>query len=359
MIFYYLLYFFLSFKSIEEVQAINTFKKGIQNILIIFFSLIIGLRQEVGCDWDQYKAIFESYRDGLYNYALWIRLEPSYYILNSIFSRWEFGYYFINLVCAIIFSYCLIKYCENLPRPWLALCIAYPYFIMVVSMGYTRQSVSIGLALLGFLALEKGQFYKSIFYIFLGTTFHRSGVLFFYAPLIYTFQGSRFNNLIKFILTIPVGYFFIDNFILSQFASYRSGYLDQQLSSQGSLIRIVLCIIPSLIFIFNLRKFNLSKISKKIYLVMALMSFIALLLLAIVSSSAVIDRLALNLIPLQILVSSYIPDMHLLKIGKFPWKVFITIFAFFVLSVWLLFATHSHCWIPYRNVLYQFDKFNF
>ena len=157
-------YFFLAFKSIEETQAFNTFKKQTQNLLIIFFSLFIGLRNEVGCDWDQYLGIFQNVKDGLIEN--WATLEPAYFTLNSIFSNFEFGIYLVNAVCALIFSYCLIKFCESLPRPWLGLCVAFPYFIIVVAMGYTRQSVSIALFLLAFLGLEKGQFYKSIFIYF-------------------------------------------------------------------------------------------------------------------------------------------------------------------------------------------------
>ena len=65
MISYYLLYFFLAFKSLEETQAFNTFKKETQNLLIIFLSLLIGLRYEVGGDWDQYIIVFNKFRDGL------------------------------------------------------------------------------------------------------------------------------------------------------------------------------------------------------------------------------------------------------------------------------------------------------
>ena len=195
MIPYYLLYFFLAFKSIEETQAFNTFKKQTQNLLIIFFSLFIGLRNEVGCDWSQYLFIFDQIRYGSID---WYTLEPAYFFINSIFSPFEFGIYLVNAVCALIFSYCLIKFCESLPRPWLGLCVAFPYFIMVVAMGYTRQSVAIALFLLAFLILEKGQIYKSIFYILLGMLFHFSAAFFLFAPLIYTFQSSRFNNLLEF-----------------------------------------------------------------------------------------------------------------------------------------------------------------
>ena len=87
-------------------------------------------------------------------------------------------------------------------------------------MGYTRQSVSISLFLLALLVLEKGQFYKSIFIIIVGLLFHRSGGLFFFAPLIYTFQSSRSNNLLKILLIIPIGYYFISEFIISYWESF-------------------------------------------------------------------------------------------------------------------------------------------
>ena len=350
MIFYYLIYFFLAFKSIEETQAFNTFKKGTQNLLIIFFSLLIGLRYEVGCDWRQYQEIFNYFKDGLVEN--WARLEPSFYALNSIFSNFEFGIYLINTVCALIFSYCLIKFCESLPRPWLGLCVAFPYLIMVVAMGYTRQSVSIALFLLAFLVLEKGQFYKSIFYIGLGITFHRSGAFFLFAPLLYTFQSARLNNLVRILILIPLGYYFIDEYIISRFNIFVIGYLNTGLSSSGSLIRVLLCVIPSILFILNLNKFKISKIAKKIFLTLSLMSIASLFALLLVSSSTAVDRTALNFLPLQIFVASHLPDTGILKFGKFVWKFLIVLLVFFVLSIWLLFATHSNCWIPYRNIIF-------
>ena len=351
MIPYYLLYFFLAFKSIEETQAFNTFKKETQNLLIIFFSLIIGLRYEVGCDWEQYNMIFYKFRDGLTDD--WERLEPAFYALNSIFSNFEFGIYLVNTLCAFIFSYCLIKFCESLPRPWLGLCVAFPYLIMVVAMGYTRQSVSIALFLLALLVLEKGQFYKSIFYIILGMLFHRSGGFFLFAPLLYTFQSTRFNNILRILIIIPLGYYFINEFIISRFDILAIGYLNANLSSSGSFIRILLCVIPSLIFIYHLNKFKISKFSKKIFLVISLMSILALFALPVITSSTAVDRVALNFLPIQILVASHLPDTGIFKFGKFTWKVLILLSVFFVLSIWLLFAMHSTCWIPYRNIIFQ------
>ena len=351
MISYYFLFLFLAFKSIEETQAFNTFKKQTQNLLIIFFSLFIGLRYKVGCDWRQYRFIFDEIRDGLI--VNWLEMEPGYFFLNSIFSGFEFGIFLVNAVCAVIFSYCLIKFCESLPRPWLGLCVAFPYFITVVSMGYTRQSVSIALFLLAFLILEKGQFYRSIFVIILGMLFHRSGGLFFFAPLIYTFQSSRFNNLLKILIIIPIGYYFVSELIISSLDNFVKGYLNQQMASGGALIRIILCFIPAVIFIFNMNKFKISNFAKKIFLAISWMSVFSLIALPLTPSSTIVDRVALNFLPIQILVASHLPDTGIFKFNKFSSKVLIVIIVFFVLSIWLLFAKHSRCWIPYRNIIFS------
>ena len=84
--------------------------------------------------------------------------------------------------------------------------------------------------------------------------FHRSGGFFLFAPLIYTFQNpTRFNNFLRILLMIPLGYYFISEFIISRFDRFIIGYLNTSLNSSGALIRILLCFIPSVIFIFNIK----------------------------------------------------------------------------------------------------------
>ena len=83
------------------------------------------------------------------------------------------------------------------------------------------------------------------------------------------------------------------------------------------------------------------------------MSIVALIALPLVPSSTAVDRVALNFLPIQIFVASHLPDTGILKFGKFVWKFLIVLFAFFVLSIWFLFAKHSYCWIPYRNIIFS------
>ena len=124
------------------------------------------------------------------------------------------------------------------------------------------------------------------------------------------------------------------------------------MASAGALIRIILCFIPSVIFIFNVNKFKISNITKKIFLVISWMSVFSIIALPLVPSSTVVDRVALNFLPIQLFVASHLPDSGIFKLNKFASKVLIVFFVFFVLSTWFLFAKHSYCWIPYRNIIF-------
>ena len=87
---------------------------------------------------------------------------------------------------------------------------------------------------------------------------------------------------------------------------------------------------------------------------MALISIVALIALLASLPSTAIDRTALNLLPIQLVVASYLPDTGILNIDKNIWKIFMILTTFPILSVWLIYAIHSYCWIPYRNVLIPF-----
>ena len=115
--------------------------------------LFIGLRFEVGGDWMGYVKIAniayimdffdfiipnKSIYGGTYN--------PGFLIITWISQRLGLDVLGANLFCAAIFIFGLNKLCKEQPYPWLGYVVAFPYLITVVAMGYTRQSVAIGLA---------------------------------------------------------------------------------------------------------------------------------------------------------------------------------------------------------------------
>ena len=177
MITYFLIWCVFAFNALKETSINNLFSKNTKLFLFLFLSIFIGLRYFVGCDYDTYWEIFYQFANNQQGIDRQLdRLEPAFTYLNIFFGQFDYGYHFLNLILGSIFSFCLIKFCSTLRRPWLALTAAFPYFIIVVAMGYTRQSVGIIISLIALLYLEKGKFYRSILIIVFATTFHRSAL---------------------------------------------------------------------------------------------------------------------------------------------------------------------------------------
>ena len=138
---------------IPGIFALESSIKGVHSNHIFFacfvvvLSLIIGLRFEVGPDWFLYVSNMEIYSE--FSFANFFLVgDPGYALLNSIALDLNFGIWFPNLLCGIIFCYGLFVFCKKTPNPWLALTIAIPYAVMVMSMNYTRQAAAFGIYLL-------------------------------------------------------------------------------------------------------------------------------------------------------------------------------------------------------------------
>ena len=81
---------------------------------------------------------FLSFQDALSKH------EPLYMLTNWFASQVGQGIVLVNVICASIFSFGLVRYCRKQPFPWIGLLISFPVLIIMVSLGYTRQSAGIG-----------------------------------------------------------------------------------------------------------------------------------------------------------------------------------------------------------------------
>jgi hypothetical protein len=321
--------------------------------LAIFLTLLIGLREEVGGDWFNYFPYLER-SIGIPFAEVFQEDEPGYGLLNWIAANWGGSVYLVNSLCGLIFSLGLLQFCRAQPRPWLALTLAFPYLITVVAMGYSRQGVAIGLEMIALLALQRDRLLQFLGWIALAATFHRTVLVLLILPAS-TLSGSlRFSQLIRMLLLIGAAYGLYTAVIAPDIDYYVQGYIEAQYQSQGALIRVVLCLLPALVFLFNRRRFRLPADTQRIWTLVSLLAVAAAIGLFTVASSTAVDRLALYLIPLQIFVGSRIPDTRIFGIAPGSWNQLLIAFSFAVLIVWLLFAGHSEYWLPYRNILLAF-----
>jgi len=220
-----------------------------------------------------------------------------------------------------------------------------------VGMGYSRQGVAIGLEMLALIVLQRDRTLQYIALIALASTFHRTVLILLILPA-FSFSGKlRYSKLIRFILLAGASYGLYSAYIAPSLDYYFSSYMENEFKAEGAMIRVALCFLPAIIFLWNRRAFRLSTTLLSIWTVLSWITIASAFILFVLSSTMVVDRLSLYLIPLQLFVSSRLPETRLLGISPPLWNQMLIFLSLLVMLVWLLFANHAYAWIPYRNLL--------
>lgn len=309
--------------------------------LAIAMALMIGLRYQVGADWAVYERMFSD--AGRASFERMLRLgDPGYQMLNWGISQLGGQMWQVNLVCALIFCWGLLRLARQQPEPWLAMVVAIPYLVVVVGMGYTRQAVAIGVLMAGLAGLQRGMStLRFVAYVAAAALFHKTAV--FVLPLV-IFAGAR-TVLLNFIVGAALCILFYNLFLEQSVGLYVTNYLEYGYSSQGAAIRVALSLVPASLFLMRSREFGLAPRERIIWRYFSFAALIAPVALALSPSSTAIDRLALYLLPLQVVVLSRIPRAYRLQgLGTF----LIIAYSALIMFGWLTFATHARFWIPYR-----------
>ncbi|MDB9885288.1 EpsG family protein [Gammaproteobacteria bacterium] len=314
-------------------------------ITILVLTLLIGLRFEVGGDWHSYIELFE--KDQMKS-LFYFGADPGYVLLNKISGFFGLGIYGVNFLAGFIFSIGLSIFCNNLPRPLLALTVSIPYLVIVVSMGYSRQALALGIAMIALVAISKQKNFWFIFLILTATTVHKSA--FVLLPIV-GLASSRSKLLILF-WTSLLGLLAYFLFLAASFETLIRNYIESEYESQGAFIRLAMLVLPAAIYLLWPHRFNLPDKERKIWKIFALLSLGFFLILPYSGASTAIDRLALYLLPLQLVIFSYLPDIFGKRGGLNQILTGLVIFYYaLVLFIWLNFATHSKYWLPYLNLI--------
>ena len=365
MITYYLIFAILSFLAFQEISNPKPLKKFSLIYLTLLFSFFIGFRNEIGCDWNGYKTIFDL-SDCSFNTENNLCMK---YNINSNFDYLKFkeigftftnfiirkiggNFYLANFIFSLLFIIPTLIFCSKLKRPFLGILVSYPYLITVIGLGTIRQSIAIAFLMLGFNALNKKQFYKYYLLNFIGIIFHYSSSIFIFLPLLIV---NKFSNNLKIIRKILYFLFFIlsslflvfnDNYLTSQMNGYLS-YI-KPVSIKSPLIIWIMTAIPSTIILFNYKDFKNDDPYKfwKNYSIVDILMFLPIFFNTIITL-----RLLLYFLPIKIYALSNFPQLKIFqKSTKNAYLAVITI-SFFILTIWLNFANHSYCYLPYKNLL--------
>jgi hypothetical protein len=311
--------------------------------MAVFTILLVGLRYEVGGDWLNYIEILEGIRYRDFWEGVW-KQDPGYGMLNWMAVRMGLGIWAVNFVCALLFTWGLIKFARRQPNPWLVCVVAVPYLIIVVAMGYVRQGVAIGFILAGLIALDRGML-RFLVYMALAASFHKSAVV--VLPLV-ALSATR-----RRIVTAGVGlasaillYYL---FIQASVDKLMTNYVEAGYASQGAGIRVAMNLPPAILFLLFHRRFVADEQERKLWRNFSVAALAALVLLAFTNATTAVDRLALYLIPLQMFVLARLPAAFGdRQRGSLVLTLAIVLYSAAIQFVWLNYADNSEWWLPYQ-----------
>lgn len=306
------------------------------------FALMIGFRHEVGGDWFNYLRHFEI-TSHLRFAEIFGKGDPGHYLVNWLAARLGGSVYWVNLLYASVLMWGTVVFCRKQPWPWLALLVAVPYLLIVVGMGYSRQAMALGFALVGLAALGEHRIRAFVVCIALGALFHKSAVL-----LLPIAALSASRN--RFVTAILVGATFVLLFYLlvaQEADAMWTNYVEYQMQSQGAKIRVLMNAMPAVAMLLWGRRLAPDPQERKLWTWIAVFALLCLPLVSFASTA--VDRVALYLIPLQLFVFSRIPRLAGGSI-RVRTLLVLGVIGYYAAAqfVWLNFAKHAEYWLPYR-----------
>jgi hypothetical protein len=310
-----------------------------------FFTLCIGYRYRVGGDWRQYLAMYHGEIGAKFTDAMGYG-DPGYILLNRLMASLGWDIYGVNIVCGLVFISGLIVLSRAQYRSWLAFAVAVPYLVIVVAMGYTRQGVALGLIFWALAYLEDGKFIQYVAFIAVAALFHKTAVVMI--PLgIFLYKKGWFFRIVAVGL---VTYGLWDALVAQDTSRLWNTYVEQQMQSQGAKIRVAMNAVAACFLLLYWKQWKKIYPNALLWLWMAMGAISCVFLVSLATTA--IDRLALYLTPLQVVVFARLP--YLAREHLHPDTTIQAILLGYsaVLFVWLNYASHSYAWVPYQNILF-------
>lgn len=310
-------------------------------------TLMVGLRNAVGGDWATYQGMYED----IFFLSLPLATEvtdPGYAVVNWSMAQFGAGLPFVNLICAILFTGGLARLAWRQPNPALAMLVAVPYLIIVVAMGYTRQATAIGILCFAVADASQHKILRLVILVGIAALFHKTAILFLpilLAPIITKNFLLGLFGAVAFALLYTV-------FLGSSSDRLVTNYINSDYNSQGAAIRVTMNVLAAALMLAFRNRMGLDNFSKSFWTICSVLAFASVPALAVSSASSGIDRLALFLIPLQIITFSRLPYALSRTSQPLPSILLgVIAYSFAVQLVWLNYADNASSWLPYAMAI--------
>lgn len=304
-----------------------------------------AFRLNVGCDWTGYLNQFELYRFTTLADALANR-EPLWLGLFMLQHWLELPYPWINVFSSLIFFGGVHILARRQPDPLAFLILLFPVLIVNMPMSGIRQGAAIGVMCVAFAAFIDRSTLRFVALTVIASGFHASAIIFLLLTPLVTGPFSRERLVLAAVLAVP-GALVLLGGDTAEVAASR--YIDSGVDAYGAIFRSGLLFITAIFYFFFIHKkwAEIFSTSYKIASVGAISMAGVLLIVPI--SSVIADRIGYYFIPIQAMMFSGIPYIHLNKNNYLIYSApYIGMFVFF--SVWSLYSFHfQKCYIPYEN----------
>ncbi len=340
---YWVLFLWPALFAVVEPRLSASLSKLAFLLFAIFLTLIIGLRFEVGVDWSNYLYHL-AHAEGTNWYDASQSKDIAYGLLNWVAVSNDYGVWLVNLVCAMVFVVGFVVFCRKLPNPWLALAIGIPYMAIVMGMNYTRQCAAFGLVLLALVAIQDGRIRRFVILIVFASAFHKSAtILLPIAALI----NARNRFWIIFCISVVSVFSFVI-FVAEVYEGMVSTYVGEGLDSGGALIRVAMNAGAALVFLAIRRFIGLPPLQMNIWTVVSIIALLFIPAFVLSPSSTAVDRLALYLMPIQLLAFAHLPS----AVRQWGLRRIATLFLVFgyavIMFVWFKYSPFNYAWLPYK-----------
>ena len=343
---YYIMFIIASLLALFPSFGNDRLKQFIWILIFTIFTIFIGLRNEVGSDWQSYKNFFDYVNESPApsgNVLSYLLIQDiGYVILNWLSAYLGFGIYGVNLVCAAIFMAGLTLFCRKQPLPWLAFTVAIPIFVVSISMGAVRQATALGWVFMAIIAFQENRLLRFLFLIFMAGLFHKSSLIFL--GLFFLLPNLKWS-IIAIVIISLFGLFLYD--VVS---SLWRVYVDGKIISEGVFYRLLINAMPTIPILMFWRRWRQFP-DHLLWSFFAVLSLISLLLIGV--GSAAVDRIAIYFAPWQIVAYSRLPFLFRNFLYRRLVQILVVVFFFIVLFLWLQYATNSNSWVPYKNIIFE------
>lgn len=211
---YYLTFALLSLFALVDLtsQRLRLLLRVVFVIFSLFMVFFAGLRYNVGIDYVSYERLNQLINSGVY--GDFSNTERGYYILNVIFSNYNYMLLFIA-VTTISLKLLIIK---KIARNNIIFCLFlyFSLFFVRYDMGLVTQGISMAFILLSYFYILNQNKYKFMIAVVAASFFHVSALIFL--PLYWLAQKKI--SLKFMIITIGISFFLAFSLLSSYFFNY-------------------------------------------------------------------------------------------------------------------------------------------